>query len=456
MRLEAITSSNDDGRSLREKAANWTCGAEHVHNHHHDEQDEEDRYYHHSRSLQHNHHHQHSHNVLYEHANTRSLNDPTTTTTSSSTTTTWIPPKKYKFHIPLYIEIDKTFVNRHGGLNEAIEYVTFLTTAVNVILEQEIEAHLEVVHVEETDIYDNITTTQAAIRAQRLRPRDNLTGSNYYGVDGEDKIILVHALLGRHVGGGIAYIDTICERKWAFGVTSDLHGSFTNLGKEALLDIFYYAHELGHSLGSGHTYDDYVPAVDTCGALCTKSDGLKSDPAGLPLDHSATIMSYCNFCTGGADNIALTYGGLWNGNTPQSDIVNWINHPDIAGIGTVSVEPRRVSHTIWNVLSDKVQECVDPSFQSGVLQKCNDSGDCNDNNMCSIDICSPDGVCVVSETLSNCCGNGVCEQGVVESFEFKFHFHTGSLTCPVEFISESTPFLAVRTSLLCILWIDLR
>ncbi|KAL7499780.1 hypothetical protein ACHAWT_007894 [Skeletonema menzelii] len=412
LKLETIASSNDDGRGLREKATNWTCGAEHVHNRH-DEQDEEDRHYHrhhhHSRSLQHNHHHhqQHSQNIIYEYANTRSLNSPTTTT--------WIPPKKYKFHIPLYIEIDSTFVNRQGGLNEAIEYVTFLTTAVNIILEQEIDTHLEVVHVEETHIYDNITSTQAALRAQRLRPRDNLAGSNYYGVDGDDKIILVHALLGRHVGGGIAYIDTICDRKWSFGITSDIHGSFTNLGKEALLDMFMYAHELGHSLGSGHTYDDYEPAVDTCGALCTLSDELKSDPVGLPLDHSATIMSYCNFCTGGVDNIALTYGGLWDGNTPQSDIGHWMNHPDIAGIGTVSVEPKRVSHTIWNALSDKAQECVEPPFQSEMLQGCNDSSDCNDNNICTIDMCSPDGVCVVSETLGNCCGNGVCEQGEISA-----------------------------------------
>jgi hypothetical protein len=416
LRLQTATT---DERGLREKAANWTCGAEHAHDHD-DEEVRHHHHHHHSRSLQDNHHqYQNSSNVMYEYVKTRSANP---SASASATTRTWIPPKKYTFHIPLYIEVDSKFVNRQGGINEAIEYVNFLTSAVNIIIENEVDAHLEVIHVEETDIYDNITSTQDALRVQRLRPRENLAGySNYYGLgdddnnddNNDDKIILVHALLGRHVGGGIAYIDTVCDKKWSFGVTSDIQGSFTNLGKDALLDMFYYAHELGHSLGSGHTYDAYEPVVDTCGAVCTLKDGLKSDPVGLPLNNSATIMSYCNFCTGGMDNIALTYGGLWDGMSPRTDIGHWMNHPDVAGVGTVSVEPRRVSHTIWNLLSTKVKECVEPPSQSQGLQGCNDSSDCNDNSICTIDVCSSDNVCVVSETLDNCCGNGVCEQGEI-------------------------------------------
>ena len=411
--LQTIPSTNEDQRRLHEKMANWTCGAEHIHGSIDNEMEDlqYNRHQHHrSRTLQDKSEIQNSTNVRYEYSNARSANSPNTAAT------TWIPPTTYSFHIPLYIEIDATFIIRQGGRNQAIEYVNFLTSAVNIIIEHELDAHLEVVHVEETDIYDNITTTKDALRTQRLRPRDNLAGSNYYGQDGDDKIILVHALLGRHVGGGIAYIDTICDRKWAFGITSDVHGSFTNLGADALLDLFYYAHEIGHSLGSGHTFDSYEPAVDTCGAVCTLGEEYKSDPAGLPLHHSATLMSYCNFCTGGIDNVAFTYGGLFDGKGPRSDINSWVNHPDIAGIGTVSVEPKRVSYTIWNLLSDKVTECIEPPYPSQELQRCNDSSDCDDTNMCTIDVCSsPDNVCSVYETLGNCCGNNVCEQGEVSA-----------------------------------------
>jgi len=422
------TTDDDDERSLREKVANWSCGAEHRHDYNDEKEEEEEfrhthhHHHHHSRSLQHDqNHYQNSTNVWYQYVKSRSANP---TSTPSSTTTTWIPPKKYTFHIPIYIEVDSTFVNRQGGINEAIEYVNFLTSAVNIIIEQEVDAHLEVIHVEETHIYDNITTTEEALRVQRLRPRENLlaaaaaTAASYddeYSYN--QKFILVHALLGRHVGGGIAFIDTICETKWSFGVTSDIQGTFTNLGEDALLDMFYYAHELGHSLGSGHTYDAYEPEVDQCGSLCTLSEGLKSDPVGLPLDNSATIMSYCNFCTGGMNNIALTYGGLWDGVSPRSDVGHWMNHPDVAAVGTVSVEPRRVSYTIWNLLSAKVKECVEPPpSQPQGRQGCNDSSDCNDNRTCTIDVCSSESnVCVVSKTLDNCCGNGVCEQGEISA-----------------------------------------
>ena len=43
------------------------------------------------------------------------------------------------------------------------------------------------------------------------------------------------------------------------------------------------SHEIGHSLGSGHTFDAgaYSPPVDTCGITC---------PESLPKESSATIM----------------------------------------------------------------------------------------------------------------------------------------------------------------------
>lgn len=439
LRVETITSSSNDNDEGRMRSADndnhWSCGAEHGHDH--DDGNEEDvrhLHHHHSRTLNQNDSNQEqndkqsstSNNVLYEFVRSSSTPSKTTKTTTTKRTA-WKPPKNYAYHIPLYIEIDSTFINRQGGPNQAIEYVNFLTSAVNVILEHEVDAHLEVVHVEETNMYDEITSTSDALRAQRLRnDRKGIILNN------DEDFILVHALLGRHVGGGIAYIDTICDSKWGFGITSDIQGSFQNFGLDTIFDMFYYAHELGHSLGSGHTYDAYEPSVDTCGRVCTLSEELKSDPVGLPLDNSATIMSYCNFCSGGVTNVAFTYGGIWNGMTPRSDIGHWRNHPDIAGLGTVSVEPRRVSHTIWNVLSTKSNGCVEPqpSQSEGAVQGCNDNGDCNDGNMCTIDVCGSNNVCMISKTLDDCCGNKVCEQGEISA---------GCSDCGPFVIKPSTP-----------------
>lgn len=53
---------------------------------------------------------------------------------------------------------------------------------------------------------------------------------------------------------------------------------------------------LSISLASkGHTHEAYEPPVDTCGG--------DDCPAELPLDNSATLMSYCKFCDG--ENRAL-------------------------------------------------------------------------------------------------------------------------------------------------------
>ena len=104
-------------------------------------------------------------------------------------------------------------------------------------------------------------------------------------------------------------------------------------------------------------------------------------------------------------------GGLWKGVEPKDQLANWENSPDV--VGEVSVEPRRVSHTIWQRLASK-GECVQPPSQTNQIQGCNDANDCDDNNSCTVDVCEAN-LCTVSEVLENCCGNDVCEWGEGDS-----------------------------------------
>lgn len=112
---------------------------------------------------------------------------------------------------------------------------------------------------------------------------------------------LAHFLSGANLGGGIAYLDTLCNRDYGFGVSANLNGnidwsSFDGSPSGAMWDFVVFTHELGHNFGALHTHD-YCPPLDRCYGSCesgtTCSEG--------------TIMSYCHLCTGGIRNVRLEF-----------------------------------------------------------------------------------------------------------------------------------------------------
>jgi hypothetical protein len=67
-------------------------------------------------------------------------------------------------------------------------------------------------------------------------------------------------------------------------------------------------------------------------------------------------MSYCNFCNGGLDNIATTFGGSWTGAGPKFDVNSWKGNPNLVP-SSVSNDARRVSQNMWKILAGKGQ-CI--------------------------------------------------------------------------------------------------
>ncbi|KAL7507478.1 hypothetical protein ACHAXN_004659 [Cyclotella atomus] len=317
---------------------------------HHDHEHERDDHHHHHDEHQHDHHH-HDHDEF----------DPSISAIenlSRSLRGTKVNPLNkqrvlnsnvsYNYQVDLFIEIDTKFIEQTGGgtvdaagitLN-AYNYINALVTAANVIYESEIDTHLHVNTIKLSNLYDSATGTKEAL----VIMKGKYGGSNWHtqGVD------LQHALLGRELGGGIAYIGTLCNSDYGFGLTSGIMGDFKSLDQRVVWDLKAFMHEMGHSFSSGHTHDTsyYQPAIDTCGTTCPSTAGVKW----------ATLMSYCHACSGDYGNIMYTFGGVYNGAGAKSEVTNWMNKPELIAnqdSAHQNVDPKREAHAMYSHVSSR-------------------------------------------------------------------------------------------------------
>ena len=111
---------------------------------------------------------------------------------------------------------------------------------------------------------------------------------------------LAHFLSGANLGGGIAYVNVLCDNFWGYGVSANIGGNidwgtWTGDPTGNSWDFVVLAHELGHNFGASHTHN-YCPPIDRCYANC---DGVTNCVQG-------TIMSYCHLC-GGMGNLRLEF-----------------------------------------------------------------------------------------------------------------------------------------------------
>lgn len=110
---------------------------------------------------------------------------------------------------------------------------------------------------------------------------------------------LAHFLSGRNLGGGVAFLNGLCDTtNDDYGLSANLTGYFPVPleidGASQNWDIMVVSHELGHNFGSPHTHN-YDPPLDGCG-LGDCSDAI-----------NGTIMSYCHQCSPGMSNMNLYF-----------------------------------------------------------------------------------------------------------------------------------------------------
>ncbi|MFT7677473.1 MAG: hypothetical protein ACI8QC_001451 [Planctomycetota bacterium] len=115
---------------------------------------------------------------------------------------------------------------------------------------------------------------------------------------------LGHMMSGAGLGGGVAWLDVLCNNSYNFGVSGNIGAQcqFPVVQQPSNWDFMVVAHELGHNFASPHTHS-FCPPLDECA------------PAGYfgqcqtqqTCTNMGTIMSYCHLCSGGTANITTYF-----------------------------------------------------------------------------------------------------------------------------------------------------
>ncbi len=115
---------------------------------------------------------------------------------------------------------------------------------------------------------------------------------------------LAHFVSGAGLGGGVAYLDVLCNPFWGFAVSGDLAGNtpFPVVQGPLNWDFFVFAHETGHNFGTPHTHD-FCPPLDQCSPAGSYGQCQNTQVCIT----NGTIMSYCHLCNGGVANIVPAF-----------------------------------------------------------------------------------------------------------------------------------------------------
>ncbi len=188
--------------------------------------------------------------------------------------------------VRLYVEVDYDIFVGKGGMTQTVNYITGAFNQVFVLYANENISMVlhELIVWNVTDPYTGPSTSNY------LSQFRNNVGSNFNGD-------LAH-LVGYGGGGGVAYLDVLCNKSFAFGYSAV--NSTYNIVPTYSWTVMVLAHEIGHNLGPRHTHDcvwngNNTP-IDCCGtnagyngSFCSGYNCTIQDPPS-----GGTVMSYCH------------------------------------------------------------------------------------------------------------------------------------------------------------------
>lgn len=194
--------------------------------------------------------------------------------------------------VQIYFECDyKLYTDKGSNITTVNNYVTGLFNQIATLYANEnVGVVISQIYVwTSSDPYVGYTNTSAVLNTFRQTRGTTFNGN------------LAHLLTTRSLGGGIAYVDVICVKQYAYGVSA-ITSSFQNVPTYSW-SVEVVTHELGHNLGSWHTHSCSWPAgpIDNC---VTQEGSCSPGPAPV---NGGTIMSYCHL-TGHGINFSKGFG----------------------------------------------------------------------------------------------------------------------------------------------------
>ena len=194
--------------------------------------------------------------------------------------------------VQIYFECDyKLYTDKGSSTTNVSNYVTSLFNQVATLYANEnVGVVISQIYVwTSSDPYVGYNNTSAVLNAFRQTRGTSFNGN------------LAHLVSTRSLGGGIAYVDVICVKQYAFGVSA-INNTFQNVPTYSW-SVEVLTHELGHNLGAWHTQSCNWPT----GALdnCVSPEG-SCAPGPNPVN-GGTIMSYCHL-TGAGINFNNGFG----------------------------------------------------------------------------------------------------------------------------------------------------
>jgi hypothetical protein len=243
-------------------------------------------------------------------------------------------PADQLYQATIAIETDFELYQRFGSTSATGNYIGSLFNYIGGIYEVELQTRLRL-----GNVYLWTTSADPWVETGSTTCRLFEFGRYWRANRASVPRTLAHFLSGRTLGGGVAWLDQLCQPARSvtqstgcatvgsdlvyggFGVSANLTGTVGTSGGPAW-DAVVVAHEMGHNFSSPHTHcygniGGSSNPVDACwsgesGPGCwaegTSLPGVNALSGGTASGRNGTIMSYCHQHPGGIANIAGTLG----------------------------------------------------------------------------------------------------------------------------------------------------